>query len=68
MVFSWIAAQPLLEPLLNVHTASYMSVTPVIHEINALREVFGQRMGKFLLKSIIALYLQIPCMMYLEIS
>ncbi len=28
---------------------------PVINEINALREVFGQRMGKFLLKSIIPL-------------
>ena len=34
--FPWISAQPLLEPLLNMHTASYMSV---IHEINALREV-----------------------------
>ncbi len=67
--FAWIAAQPLLEPLLNMHTASCMSVIlcvmtwgylilwaiPVIHEINALREVSGQRVGKFLLKSIIAL-------------
>ena len=24
--FAWIFAQPLLEPLLNMHTASYMSV------------------------------------------
>ncbi len=43
--FAWISAQPLLEPLLNMHTASYMSVItylniPAIHEINALREVF----------------------------
>ncbi len=30
---------------------------PDIHEINALREVFLQRVGKFLLKSIIALCL-----------
>ena len=27
------------EPLLNVHTASYMSVIPAIHEIDVLREV-----------------------------
>ncbi len=24
--FPWISAQPLLEPLLNLHTASYMSI------------------------------------------
>ncbi len=63
--FAWIAAQPLLEPLLNIHTASCMSVITyvkilraiiVIHEINALREVFRQRVGKLLLKSIIALF------------
>ncbi len=29
----------ILEPLLNMHTASYMSVIPVIHEINAPRKV-----------------------------
>ena len=34
--FPWISVQPLLEPLLNMHTTSYMSV---IHETNALREV-----------------------------
>ncbi len=51
--FPCISAQPLLEPLLNMHTASYMSVItylnmelphtraiPAIHEINAPREVF----------------------------
>ncbi len=43
---------------LNMNTASYMSVNlilraiPAIHEINALREVFWQWLGKFLLKSI----------------
>ncbi len=26
--FPWISAQPLLEPLLNMHTASYMSLNP----------------------------------------
>ncbi len=45
--FPWISAQPLLKPLLNMHTT--------IHEINALREVLWQRVGKFLLKSIITL-------------
>ena len=39
-------------------TWSYLilRVIPVIHEINALREVFWEWVGKFLLKSIIALY------------
>ncbi len=51
--FPWISAQPLLEPLLNMHTTSYMSVItyvmiwsylilraiPAINETNALREV-----------------------------
>ncbi len=61
--FAWISAQPLLEPLLNMHAAVYMSVItlilraiPAIHEINALREVFWRRVGKFLFKSIITLY------------
>ncbi len=41
-----------------VMTWSYLILRsmPAIHEINALREVLGQRMGKFLLKSIIALW------------
>ncbi len=43
-----------------MHTASYMLVIlraiPAIHVLNALREVLGQRVGKFLLKTIIALY------------
>ena len=53
--FAWISAQPLLD----MHTASHMSVItypraiPAIHEITALREVFWHRVGKFLLKSII---------------
>ena len=34
---------------------------PAIHKINALREVFWHRVGKFLLKSIIALLLLILC-------
>ncbi len=59
--FAWISAQPLLEPLLNMHTTFYMSVItylhiPAIHETNALREVLWQRVGKFLLKSTIALW------------
>ena len=61
--FACISAHPLLEPLLNMHTASYMSAItylilraiPAIHEINALREVSWQRVGKFLFKSTIAL-------------
>ncbi len=70
----WISAQPLLEPWLNMHTTSYMSVImylhiyvmtwsyliqmaiPAIQETNALREVLWQRVGKFLLKSTIALF------------
>ncbi len=38
--FAWISAQPLLEPLLNMHTASYMSV---ITYLNMLPQhvVFG---------------------------
>ncbi len=39
--FPWISAQPLLEPLMNMHTTSYMSVIPAIHETNALREATG---------------------------
>ncbi len=37
---------------------TYLNMLPwhVIHEINALREVFGQWVGKFLVKSIIALW------------
>ncbi len=54
--FPWISAQPLLEPLMNMHTTSYMSVIPAIHETNALREDLWQRVGKFLLKSTIALW------------
>ncbi len=58
--FPWISAQPLLEPLLepllNMHTSSYMSVITYLHETSALREVLWQRMGKFLLKSTIALW------------
>ncbi len=58
--FAWISAHHLLEPLLNMHAAFYMSVITYlnmlpIHEINALREVFWRRVGKFLLKSIITL-------------
>ncbi len=44
-----------------VMTWSYfiLRAIPEIHELNALREVFGQRVGKFLLKSIITLlYIQ----------
>ncbi len=33
---------------------------PAIHEINVLREVFEQRVGKFLLKSIIDLWNDVP--------
>ncbi len=58
--FAWISAEPLLDPLLNMHTASHMSVIPAIHEINAQREVFWQQVGKFLFKSIIALYFSLP--------
>ncbi len=29
--FAWISAQPLLEPLLNMHIASYMSVITYIN-------------------------------------
>ena len=44
-------------PLLNIHTASYMSVITNHHERNALREVLRQqRVGKLLLKSTIILY------------
>ncbi len=55
--FAWISAQPLLEPLLNMHAASYMSVITYLNMLlgDALREVFWQRVGKFLLKSIITL-------------
>ncbi len=60
---AWIAAQPLLDikyahNILHVMTRSYLLLRaiPVIHEINTPREVFGQRVGKFLLKSIIVLW------------
>ncbi len=64
--FPWIPAQPLLEPLLNMHPTSYCTCQwsctsicchsiPAIHETNALREVLWQRVGKFLLKNTIAL-------------
>ena len=32
--FPWISAQPLLDPLLNMHTASYMSVITKGHASN----------------------------------
>ena len=35
--FAWISAQPLMEPLLNMHLI--LRAIPAIHEINALREV-----------------------------
>ena len=73
--FPWISAQPLLGPLLNLHTTLYSHVSdhippcvaiawsylilraiPAINETNAPREVLWQRVGKFLLKSTIALY------------
>ncbi len=43
----------MLEPLLNVNFK--LRTIPAIHKINALREVLWQRVGKFLLKSIITL-------------
>ncbi len=60
----------ILETLLHMYTASYMSVIiyvmtwsylirraiPAVNEINALKEVLWQQVGKFLLKSIIALW------------
>ncbi len=55
--FHWISAQPLSEPLLNMHTTFYMSVI-IIHETNALGEVLWQEVCKFLLKSTITLWLQ----------
>ena len=52
---------PIGAPIEYPHSILHVSyhllrAIPVIHEINALREVFGQRVGKFLLKSIIALW------------
>ncbi len=67
----------------NMHAASYMSVITIlraisaIHERNALRVVFWQQIGKFLLKSITALSMTpvvyhtiiwIWCLLYVDLS
>ncbi len=55
--FPWVSAPPLLEPTLNRHTASYMSViiteAMLYKKSKSVREAFWQRVGK--MKSIIAL-------------
>ncbi len=38
--FAWISAHPLLEPLLNIHTASYMSVITYLNML-PYHVVFG---------------------------
>ena len=60
MVFPGYLPSPYWSPywICTQHpTWSYLILRaiPAIHEINALREIFWQRMGKFLLKSIITL-------------
>ncbi len=70
MVSQWvsphISGSNIGAPIEFAHNILYMSVVTelpynlilraAIHKINALREALGQRMGKFLLKTIIALY------------
>ncbi len=32
--FPWVSAQPLFEPLLNMHTSFYMSVITYLHKLS----------------------------------
>ena len=59
MVFQWESAHisgfNIGAPIEYAHNLILRAI-PTIHEINFLREVLWQQVGKFLLKSIIALY------------